>query len=190
VSWVSDSWAAVNARCAASASTGGCATAGAATAGAATVAGDGAAVGDAAGVVVGACCAGVAAAVGSRFVDGSPVFCAAVPDMPAAYAVMCVRTSISFARVAASSAIALGALPVVPAAPGVALVAVDVSLPSISVMILSIAETSVAQFGLTSPWCRQPVSRWGSTKMPPSRVWRDAFSIARAGCGLRGDRPQ
>ena len=59
---------------------------------------------------------------------------------------MCVRTSINFARVAASSAIALAALPVVPAAPGVALVAVDVSLPSISVMILSIAETSVAQF--------------------------------------------
>ena len=47
---------------------------------------------------------------------------------------------------AASIATAVPALPVVPAAPAVALAPVDVSLPSISVMISSIAETSVPQF--------------------------------------------
>jgi hypothetical protein len=90
-------------------------------------------------------CAAVAAvvselAVVSVFgVDGAPA-------MPAAYPVMCVRTSISFARVA-SSIVALDApdfaAPVVPVAPGVD---VDVeSLPTMSVMILSTAATSVPQ---------------------------------------------
>lgn len=67
--------------------------------------------------------------------------------MPAAYAVMCVRTSINFARVA-SSIVALDdfVLPLVPVAPAVDVGApADVSLPAISVMILSIAATSVPQ---------------------------------------------
>ena len=105
-------------------------------------AGDGAAAGG----VDGGCSAGVAAAVGSGLAAGASVFGVAVPAMPAANAVMCVRMSISFARVASSSVIAVAALPVVPAAPGVAVVPVAVSVPSISVMILSIAATSVPQF--------------------------------------------
>jgi hypothetical protein len=62
-----------------------------------------------------------------------------------------VRTSISFARVA-SSIVALDApdfaAPVVPVAPGVEVDVADVSLPAISVMILSTAATSVPQLTL------------------------------------------
>jgi hypothetical protein len=64
---------------------------------------------------------------------------------------MCVRISISLARVA-SSTVALAALePEVPVAPGVEVEVVadadePVSLPIISVMILSTAATSVPQF--------------------------------------------
>ena len=143
MNWVSELWLAVNARCAASASTGDFSAA----PGEATAHGDVAAAAGvvAAGLIEGAW-AGVVAAVGSGFAMGASAFGAAVPDMPAAYAVMCVRTSISFARVAASIATGVPALPVVPAAPAVALAPVVGSLPSISVMILSIAATSVPQF--------------------------------------------
>jgi hypothetical protein len=79
------------------------------------------------------------------------VFGVDVPDIPAAYAVMCARTSISFDRVASSSATALSAfeLPLVPVAPGVA--APVVPLPTISVMILSMAATSVPQLLVDLP---------------------------------------
>lgn len=76
-------------------------------------------------------------------VDGAPA-------IPAAYAVMCVRTSINLARVASSTVAADAfdpAAPLVPVAPGVVEDEVEaVSLPAMSVMILSIAATSVPQF--------------------------------------------
>src|SRR4029453_12740147 len=73
-------------------------------------------------------------------VDGAPA-------IPAAYAVMCVRTSISFARVASSIAVLDLPLdaPLVPVAPGVDVAGDEVSLPIISLMIFSTAATSVPQ---------------------------------------------
>jgi hypothetical protein len=81
---------------------------------------------------------------------------APAPALAAAYAVMCVLTSVRLARVASSSvagAVDFG-LPAVPAAPGVALggvllgAAAAESLASSSVRILSIAATSVPQLAL------------------------------------------
>jgi hypothetical protein len=98
-------------------------------------------------VMDGSACAAVAA-LGAALDDAASVFGVEEdPAMPAAYAVMCVRTSINFARVA-SSIVALDdfVLPLVPVAPAVDVGApADVSLPAISVMILSIAATSVPQ---------------------------------------------
>src|SRR5205809_6512994 len=63
---------------------------------------------------------------------------------------MCVRTSISFARVASSIVVAEdfdAVFPVDPLVPvGVAAADVELPEPAISVMILSIAATSVPQF--------------------------------------------
>jgi hypothetical protein len=124
-----------------------------------------AADGDAADSVAPAAAAGDAAVlVASVFgVEG-------VPAIPAAYAVMCVRTSISLARVASSIAVLDLAAPLVPVAPGVE-VAVDdeeVSLPTISLMILSIAATSVPQlaFGALADW------------LAPGRVGVDSDALA------------
>jgi len=94
------------------------------------------------------------------------------PDMLVAYAVMCVRTSISFARVAASSATLSAAFerePDVPTAPlepapdvPVAAGAALVSLAVRSARILSIAATSVPQLaperaGVPLLLCAAPV---------------------------------
>jgi hypothetical protein len=72
------------------------------------------------------------------------------PAFAAAYAVMCVRISISFARVASSMLVLAAArlrfVPDVPVVPVlVVLPAAAVSLPARFVMILSIAATSVPQ---------------------------------------------
>ncbi len=102
------------------------------------------------GVIDGSACAAVGALV-AELVDASVFGVDGAPAMPAASAVLCVRTSINLARVASSTVAADAfepAAPLVPVAPGV--VAVDdveaVSLPTMSVMILSIAATSVPQF--------------------------------------------
>lgn len=96
-------------------------------------------------VIDGSACAAVAA-LGDAL-DAASVFGVDEdPAIPAAYAVMCVRTSINFARVASSIALGDFVLPLVPVAPGVDVGApADVSLPTISVMILSTAATSVPQ---------------------------------------------
>jgi hypothetical protein len=72
-----------------------------------------------------------------------------VPDIDAAKAMTCVRTSINFDVVVSSSAIDVAVvLPAVPVAPAGALTALVVAGPSSSVRILSIAETSVDQLSL------------------------------------------
>jgi hypothetical protein len=73
------------------------------------------------------------------------VFGVEVPAIPAAYAVMCVRTSISLARVASSIVVAdFAVVPLVPT--GVGVLGVADSLPTIWLMALSMAATSVPQF--------------------------------------------
>jgi hypothetical protein len=92
------------------------------------------------------------AVIGSfAIADPASLFGDEDPDFPAAYAVMCVRISISFARVA-SSIIVLDAPrlePEVPVAP-VVLVLLGALVPALSlptsfVMMRSIAATSVPQ---------------------------------------------
>jgi len=101
-------------------------------------------------VIEGSACAALGALV-AELVDASLFGVDGAPAIPAAYAVMCVRTSINLARVA-SSTVADDAFdpaaPLVPVAPGVADVddVEAVSLPTMSLMILSIAATSVPQF--------------------------------------------
>ena len=74
------------------------------------------------------------------------VFGVDVPAIPAAYAVMWVRTSISFARVASSIIVDdFAVVPLVPVGVGVEGVEDD-SVATISLMILSMAATSVPQF--------------------------------------------
>jgi hypothetical protein len=97
---------------------------------------------------------------------------------------MCERTSISLARVASSTA-ALDA-PLVPVAPGVEVAGDDVWLPTMSLMILSMAATSVPQFALEA-LVDLPAPGWlasaavGAVDEPIfSRLLKCCFNFARS----------
>lgn len=99
---------------------------------------------------------------------------------------MWVRTSINFARVASSIAVLDFAAPLVPVAPGVDVAGEEVSLPTISLMILSIAATSVPQFGFDELADLPASGRAGSAALALgdepifSRLLKCCFSLLRS----------
>ena len=113
---------------------------------------------------------------------------AGAPDIAAANAVTCVRTSVSFAFVASSSVAVVFGLPVVPVAPAGSVAALVVAGPSSSVRILSIAATSVGQLLLRLAAVCDPVVLALADFIERAEVTFEvgdfALGLRREGCAL------